>query len=237
MKSIKEFFIIWAVLLVLNQIFIFSGCFYPHCIVAALPHTGIIALLIKVFVLTEENKIKSEKSIIPLAKKVTDLDEIVKITAVRALNNQKEFDSFSLIISNFEKAIYSKISMPTKDWLYAINRLKMPFFVPSLIEGLEQFKKDKKMRLMFVDTLKELTKQDFGDSVRKWKRWWNDNQYNRREEWIIDGLMHKNSKIRISSYREAKEFINRFFSYTPELSGRNLKKCISKIKDEYLNNK
>lgn len=42
-ENIKEFFITWGVILFINQLFIFGGCFAPYCIVAALPHTGIIA--------------------------------------------------------------------------------------------------------------------------------------------------------------------------------------------------
>lgn len=42
-ENIQGFFVLWAVILVLNQVFIFGACFAPHCIVAGLPHTGIIA--------------------------------------------------------------------------------------------------------------------------------------------------------------------------------------------------
>ena len=50
MNNIKEFFITWIILLVLNQLFIYGGCFAPHCILAALPHTGIIAFLLTLFI-------------------------------------------------------------------------------------------------------------------------------------------------------------------------------------------
>lgn len=53
MKKIKEhserFFITWGVVLVLNQLLIFHGCFYFHCLITALPHTGVIAFLIVIF--------------------------------------------------------------------------------------------------------------------------------------------------------------------------------------------
>jgi hypothetical protein len=52
-KEIKEniqlFFIVWAVILVLNQIFIFGACFAPYCILAALPHTGIISFFLTIY--------------------------------------------------------------------------------------------------------------------------------------------------------------------------------------------
>ena len=58
-ENLKSFFVIWLILIVLNQIFIFGACFAPYCLIAALPHTGLIAGLITFFMNKEE--IKSEK--------------------------------------------------------------------------------------------------------------------------------------------------------------------------------
>jgi len=41
--DIGEFLSAWFVILLINQVFIFGACFYPNCIIAALPHTGVIA--------------------------------------------------------------------------------------------------------------------------------------------------------------------------------------------------
>mgnify|MGYP000863826111 CR=1 FL=1 len=58
-ENLQSFFVIWLILIVLNQIFIFGACFAPYCLIAALPHTGLIAGLIVIFMNKEE--IKSEK--------------------------------------------------------------------------------------------------------------------------------------------------------------------------------
>ena len=55
-KKFEEFLNIWVVVLLLNQIFIFGACFYPACIVAALPHTGVISFFVWKF----SNKKKKE---------------------------------------------------------------------------------------------------------------------------------------------------------------------------------
>ncbi|MBU0626815.1 restriction endonuclease [Patescibacteria group bacterium] len=61
-KHLKLFFSLWAGLLVVNQIFIFNGCFTPYCIVAALPHTGIIAFfLARLLIREEKDTEKTEK--------------------------------------------------------------------------------------------------------------------------------------------------------------------------------
>lgn len=49
-KTVKEkfstFLSIWLVAILVNQLFIFHGCFAPYCLIAALPHTGFIAALL-----------------------------------------------------------------------------------------------------------------------------------------------------------------------------------------------
>jgi hypothetical protein len=52
--NFQQFLVIWVVVLLVNQLFIFHACFAPYCLVAALPHTGIIAALILFFVIKEK---------------------------------------------------------------------------------------------------------------------------------------------------------------------------------------
>lgn len=49
--KLKSFLIAWVVILIINQIFIFAGCFAIYCLIAALPHTGGLAFLWMKFVL------------------------------------------------------------------------------------------------------------------------------------------------------------------------------------------
>jgi len=49
MQNAKSFFITWGILLILNQIILFHGCFAIYCLLAGLPHTGIIAFLLVKF--------------------------------------------------------------------------------------------------------------------------------------------------------------------------------------------
>lgn len=55
----KFFFITWGIVLLVNQIFIFGGCLAPYCIVAALPHTGVISAVIVYLNFQEEKKEKT----------------------------------------------------------------------------------------------------------------------------------------------------------------------------------
>ena len=55
----KFFFITWGIVLLINQVFIFGGCLAPYCIVAALPHTGVISAVIVYLYFQEEKKEKT----------------------------------------------------------------------------------------------------------------------------------------------------------------------------------
>lgn len=57
-KNFQSFLVIWAVVIIVNQLFIFGGCFAPYCLLAALPHTSIISALILYF----SNKAENETS-------------------------------------------------------------------------------------------------------------------------------------------------------------------------------
>ncbi len=51
----NEFLTAWAVILFLNQAFIF-GCFAPYCIVAGMPHTAVLAFLYVWFVSSNDDE-------------------------------------------------------------------------------------------------------------------------------------------------------------------------------------
>lgn len=55
-ENLETFLTIWGVILVLNQVVLFGGCFNPICLIAALPHTGAIAFVISIFVIADEEK-------------------------------------------------------------------------------------------------------------------------------------------------------------------------------------
>jgi len=53
--NFQKFIVAWVVVLLVNQIFIFNSCFAAYCLIAALPHTGIIAALITYFTREKNN--------------------------------------------------------------------------------------------------------------------------------------------------------------------------------------
>ena len=63
-SNFQTFLVTWVVILIANQLFIFGACFAPYCLIAGLPHTGVIAALITYFMneANEENTMTSTKT-------------------------------------------------------------------------------------------------------------------------------------------------------------------------------
>lgn len=53
-KNFQTFLVVWVVVLIVNQLLIFRGCMESYCILAALPHTAVISMLIVHFIINEK---------------------------------------------------------------------------------------------------------------------------------------------------------------------------------------
>ena len=80
-EYLERFLIMWGVILVLNQLLFFHGCFYANCLITALPHTGVIAFLIIIFtnkkVEEKKNREKKSTSHEEVASQKTKIDDYV----------------------------------------------------------------------------------------------------------------------------------------------------------------
>ena len=60
-----------------------------------------------------------------------------------------------------------------------------------------------------------ITRQDFGDSLRRWAQWVEKNKSRHRIEWLIDGLVHSDETIRASAGEELKALTQQYYGYHP----------------------
>jgi hypothetical protein len=58
LNNIQFFLVTWVIVIIANQILIFGGCFAGYCLLAALPHTSVIAGLITFFYLKDSSEKK-----------------------------------------------------------------------------------------------------------------------------------------------------------------------------------
>jgi len=94
LKNIKFFLISWVIILFINQIAIFGACFMPYCLLAALPHTFILAALLSYFVnkyKKEEDPEIVEENISELNKKIFDTTQYHKEATKRQIQADKAY--------------------------------------------------------------------------------------------------------------------------------------------------
>jgi hypothetical protein len=175
-------------------------------------------------------EIKNEDVILELFKRITDIDKKVTSVTIKALENHKYFQNYSKIKYKFESAMHSNLRSITIDWLNAVKVLRDEFFIPILIDGLDIWSGDKIVKKNIATILFEITKQDFDDSTKKWLKWWDENKYKTRKDWIIEGLQSKDRQVRISSYHDAKKLFTSLFNYNIDLQKKELQIEIDKIK-------
>src|SRR5262249_24611445 len=65
-----------------------------------------------------------------------------------------------------------------------------------------------------------VTKQDFGNSRRRWRAWWAKNRDLHRIEWMLEGLAHRAPEVGRSAAEELKRVTQEYFGYHFDLPKR-----------------
>ncbi len=68
--------------------------------------------------------------------------------------------------------------------------------------------------------LMSLTRQDLGTSERRWRRWWEDNKFRHRLEWLIDALAHKDAALRAGAAEDLRRLTGENFGYAADAARR-----------------
>lgn len=115
MDNFNIFIITWIIILLLNQIFIFGACFAPYCLLAALPHTGIIAALLTIILskLTGtdrrgcfcESDWESSRKTKPLSKKQQKAKDAANAKFKEDLDTKRRLKYSKLTIKEIEEKI------------------------------------------------------------------------------------------------------------------------------------
>jgi len=87
-RNIKGVLIIWGVVLFINQVTLFGACFAPYCLIAAVPHTALIAIVISYFVFAPEDK--PEQKTNTERNKTSQTYETPRTTAKKRENSSKK---------------------------------------------------------------------------------------------------------------------------------------------------
>jgi hypothetical protein len=98
-KYFQTFIIAWPIVLIANQVFLFGGAFAPYCLIAAAPHTALIAAAISYFY----NKTDSEEAQKNKKRIVRQSPSNNRIDANYTIYDKTEKDTASADQSDFEE--------------------------------------------------------------------------------------------------------------------------------------
>jgi hypothetical protein len=84
-------------------------------------------------------------------------------------------------------------------------------FVAPLIEVLSG--SDKDAAEAALRALRDITQQDFGTAVKKWRAWHKENGAKRRTEWLIEALGHKEREQRQGAQRDLAAITGEYLGY------------------------
>jgi HEAT repeat protein len=153
----------------------------------------------------------------PVGRRLFDSDPGVRSNAYRALSvlYACEVEFMQLIERLRASARDGRKLQPQVVSVEALGRLRdadsFEFFV-SLLDSPE----DSLIRAAHA-SLVRLSCQDFGIQKKKWSAWYRKHGSRHRVEWLIDGLMHQDERLRRRASDELKHLTQEYFGYDPGL--------------------
>lgn len=84
--------------------------------------------------------------------------------------------------------------------------------VPALVELLRTARGPS--RLAALVSLRTITGQDFGTSARRWSAWWTRARHQKRVEWLIEALDHRQEQVRAVAATELSKLVPNDFGFS-----------------------
>ncbi len=151
----------------------------------------------------------------PVGRRLFDSDAGVRSSAYRALSVLYACEvEFTQLVERLRASARDDRKLePRVTSLEALGRLRdadsFEFFV-SLLQSSEP-----EVSRAAHASLVRLSCQDFGTSKKKWTSWFRKHGDRHRVEWLIDGLMHSDERLRRRASDELKHLTREYFGYEP----------------------
>jgi hypothetical protein len=160
----------------------------------------------------------SRELLIPIGERIFDRDPGTQLLAVDVL---RRFNSFHKDTEELMKGVRIEARVDRKDparrrvAVRALGLLRDVRSVDLLVELLADH--DATLAEQAHRALIMLTRQDFGESQRRWAQWVDRNKARHRVEWLIDGLIHADENIRSAAGDELQVLTQEYYGYHPRL--------------------
>ena len=162
-------------------------------------------------------ELRPRSAVYALVERLFDADYGVRACAIEALHGYplRDLDS---ALARARHALHSEDPDRVLAAATAVAELGDVYAIPDLIDTVGR---DHRRAEHARRALAALTKQDFGTSERKWRKWWEDHRKQHRIEWMIEGLTHKELGLRQSAAEDLRKLTGEHFGYHHDLPKRD----------------
>jgi hypothetical protein len=149
----------------------------------------------------------------PMYQRLFDPDGQVRLTAIESLPLFRQVAGFDEVLKSLrQKAAAEAEAVPNRlSALDAINALRDPGSIELLADLTAHA--SRQLSVPAHRTLIAVTAQDFGSVPRKWKAWLDKNRRRHRVEWLIDGLMHAEERVRSTAAVELQKLTQVYYGF------------------------
>lgn len=152
----------------------------------------------------------------PLIERLFDSDFGIRSTAIDALSGfpSRELDQGLEFVRH---ALHSDDAHRVEAATTAVTELSDVGAIPDLLDACARGDSAAEYA---QKAMTDLTKQQYGSNVRKWRSWWTKNKARSRIEWLIDALGHRNADARRESMETLRSLTGENFEYDHNASKR-----------------
>lgn len=162
-------------------------------------------------------ELRPRSAVYALVERLFDVDYGVRAAAMEALIGYPLRD-LDAALARARHALHSEDAERVQAAATAIAELTDIAAIPDLLDvvGRDSRRAEHARRALSV-----LSKQDFGTSERKWRRWWDEHRTRNRIEWLIEGLVHKDVALRQAAAEDLRKLTGEHFGYHHDLPKRD----------------
>jgi hypothetical protein len=157
----------------------------------------------------------------PMYQRLFDPDGPVRLTAIETLPLFRN-------VAGFEEVLKSLRQKAGAEGEAIANRLAAIEAISTLrdsgsIELLSELcvHGNRQLSVPAHRTLVAISGQDFGAAPRKWKLWIEKNRSRHRAEWLIEGLMHTEERVRATAGVELQKLSQVYYGFSATASKRD----------------
>jgi len=170
----------------------------------------------------------------PLYQRLFDQDGQVRLVATETLPLYRNVEGFGEVLKSLrDRASDEREAVPSRlSAIEALFCMRDPGSVELL--GTLSGHRNRQLSVPAHRALVAITGNDFGDSERRWRAWAEKNRARHRIEWLIDGLMHGDERVRTTAGLELQKLTQVYYGYDAGAGKREREQAQTRYRNWWL---